>query len=349
MNFVDEVEIQVSSGRGGPGCVSFRRESMDPRGGPDGGDGGRGGHLVFKASQSINTLIDYRFRKFYLAANGNPGQARNMTGKDGEDLVLLVPVGTVIKDRQTGEVIKDFEKEEEWLFLKGGRGGKGNWFFRTSVNQAPDRAQPGESGEQRELSLELKLLADVGVVGFPNAGKSTLVSVVSAARPKIADYPFTTLIPSLGVVKVDENRSFIIADIPGLIPGAHAGVGLGTQFLKHIERTRLFVHLIDVADLSSDPVERYKQIRHELSEYDRLHPSDAPLSERVELVVLNKIDAIQEDALHELRDRFGQLGLKPILVSTAAQKGIRDLVFSIANELERSKRGQRQLEGDSGD
>src|SRR6185295_19212155 len=252
MRFIDEARIKISGGHGGPGCISFRRETFEPRGGPDGGDGGEGGKVIVRASVQLGTLQDFRYRREYKAEAGHHGQGTNKAGKDGEDVFLRVPIGTVIKDAETGEVLQDFtEDNQEWIACKGGRGGKGNAHFVTSTFQAPKFAQPGEDGESREISLELKLIADVGIIGFPNAGKSTLISRISAARPKIADYAFTTRVPNLGVVAM-EHSSFVVADIPGLIPGAHRGLGLGHKFLKHIERTGLFVHLLDGTQLLED-------------------------------------------------------------------------------------------------
>lgn len=341
MKFVDEVSISVSSGRGGPGMVSFRRESMDPRGGPDGGDGGRGGHVVFRVSDRLNTLIDFRFKKQFNAPNGEHGQRRNMTGADGADLILSVPPGTVVRETASGMTLLDLSEPGDTVFLEGGRGGKGNWFFRTSINQAPDRAQPGEEGEAREITLELKLIADVGVIGYPNAGKSTLISVVSAAKPKIADYPFTTLVPNLGVVRANDEQSFVVADIPGLVPGAHRGVGLGTQFLRHIERTGLFVHLIDATgENGRDPLQDYRDINIELSAYDNSKRDDEgyrPLSTRQQIVVLNKADAVTDSALDELKARFAKIGVETRVISAAARKGTRELINEIAASLRATK------------
>lgn len=337
MKFVDEVQITVSSGQGGPGSVSFRRESMDPRGGPDGGDGGKGANLVFRATPQLNTLIDYRFKKKFHAPRGGSGGARNMSGADGPDLILRVPPGTLVRDAATGAILLDMTTEGDYIFLAGGRGGKGNWFFRTSVNQAPDRAQPGEEGEEKEVTLELKLIADVGVIGYPNAGKSTLISAISAAKPKIADYPFTTLVPNLGVVRANEEQSFVMADIPGLVPGAHKGVGLGTQFLRHIERTGLFVHLVDASGAAGrDPLQDYKDITNELVEYDRSKAGDpeyVPLATRTQLVVLNKTDVIGEEETLHLQAKFLKNGIETMAISAAARKGLRELVIEIGKRV----------------
>lgn len=332
MKFIDEVDIVVASGKGGPGCVSFRREAGTPRGGPDGGDGGRGGDIIFRVSPHINSLIEFRQNKKYEADNGMPGQGMNKSGAAGRDLILPVPAGTVVKNALTGELIADLE-EGEICLLKGGRGGKGNHFFKTSVTQAPEHAQPGEPGQSLVLKLELKLIADVGIIGFPNAGKSTLISHISAARPKIADYPFTTLTPHLGVVRVSEDQSFVAADIPGLIPGAHQGVGLGTQFLRHIERTKVFVHVVDVSGFSGrDPMQDYQDINFELKAHDDLHHGESlgePLSQRPQIIVLNKADLLSaEDGQHWL-SKFSQLGSSVILCSSATGYNMRELIFKI--------------------
>jgi GTP-binding protein len=334
MKFVDEVSITVKSGKGGPGKVSFRKEAMEPRGGPDGGDGGRGGNVVFRVDPQLNSLLDYRFKSKFAAEDGHAGSGRNMSGAAGQDLILEVPPGTVVKDGETGELILDLDQPGDHLFLEGGRGGKGNFFFRTSVNQAPEHAQPGEMGESRQLKLELKLIADVGVIGYPNAGKSTLISAISAARPKIADYPFTTLTPNLGVVKVDDARTIVVADIPGLVPGAHRGVGLGTQFLRHIERTNLFVHLIDASESEGrDSLQDYRDIMHELEEYDKSKAGEEgfrPLLERPQIVVLNKIDAIDRERLEAVVEKFRRAGIETRQISAATGRSTRELVFAMA-------------------
>ena len=259
MRFIDEAKIKINAGHGGPGSVSFRREKFIPRGGPDGGDGGRGGDIIFVASIQLGTLQDFRFKRCYQAQNGLHGSGKNKTGHNGEDIEIKIPVGTIVKDSETDTILFDFAEDgQRWVAAKGGRGGKGNAHFVTSVFQAPKFAQPGEEGGTRPLALELKLLADVSLIGYPNAGKSTLISRMSAAHPKIADYPFTTLTPNLGVVKVADYKSFVVADIPGLIEGAHKGLGLGHKFLKHIERTKITVHLMDgthLLDFSSLPDE----------------------------------------------------------------------------------------------
>jgi GTPase len=269
MQFVDYVKIYVKAGDGGRGCMSFRREKYVPRGGPDGGDGGRGGHIIFKATDELNTLIDLRYHRENKAKRGQHGMGKKMHGKNGEDLVIPVPVGTIIKDAETQDILIDLDRDGlEAAIVKGGRGGLGNSHFATSVRQAPRFAQPGEEGGEKWLVLELKLLADVGLIGLPNAGKSTLLSVISSAKPKIADYPFTTLRPVLGVVKIEDYRSFVVADIPGLIEGAHRGAGLGFQFLRHVERTSILLHLVDISEPGEgDPVENFEKINRELALY----------------------------------------------------------------------------------
>ncbi len=333
MKFIDEVTITVASGHGGAGSKSFRRESMTPRGGPDGGDGGRGGHLILKVAQNVNSLVDYRNRKRYAAQNGQAGASKNCTGAFGEDLVLVVPPGTLVKTLE-GETLVDMTGIEEFVLLRGGRGGKGNTFFATSVNQAPEHAQPGEEGEELEVIFELKLIADVGIIGFPNAGKSTLISRISAAKPKIADYPFTTLTPNLGVVKAAEFKSFVVADIPGLVKGAHQGIGLGIQFLRHIERTRLFVHLIDISGMGSgDPIKDYEDINYELKMYDETNKDKEgffPLGERPQLVVFSKIDSVPDSSLKKLISEFkNKTGVSPHPISAVTGKGIEALLFEI--------------------
>lgn len=337
MKFIDEVSIQVSSGRGGPGAVSFRRESFAPRGGPDGGDGGKGGDVILKTSRHLNSLVDYRPNKKYSAESGHPGAGANCSGQNGQDLVLLVPEGTIVRGAD-GDVLIDMTGIEEHVLLKGGRGGKGNHFFKTSVNQAPEHAQPGEEGEGLEIKLELKLIADVGIIGFPNAGKSTLISRISAARPKIADYPFTTLAPNLGVVKAGDYRSFVVADIPGLVKGAHQGVGLGIQFLRHIERTRLFIHLIDASGLSGrDPIQDYEDINLEIKMYDEANADKDgffPLSSRPQFVVLNKIDTLSEDGLRRLLGEFRKkTGTEPVAISAVTGKGVKELIQEVAHRV----------------
>ncbi len=334
MKFIDEIQITVSSGKGGAGCVSFRREAMTPRGGPDGGDGGRGGDVILVMDPHLNSLVDFRANKKYAAQDGRQGSGANMSGADGENLFLRVPKGTLVRNAD-GHLIVDLTEINDFTLLKGGRGGKGNTFFKTSVNQAPEHSQPGEPGEELTISLELKLIADVGILGFPNVGKSTLISRISAAKPKIADYPFTTLTPNLGVVKIDDYQSFVVADIPGLIEGASEGHGLGIQFLKHIERTELFVHLIDISGFSGrDPIEDYRVINHELSSYDHNNENKEdyiPLTERKQILVLNKADAISEESLNILKQKFKKTySIEPMVISAVTGLGIKELINTIA-------------------
>ncbi len=295
MKFIDEALITVTSGNGGRGCVSFRRERFIPKGGPDGGDGGKGGDVIITASAKKRTLYPFRFKKRFAAKNGQPGQGSQKTGKSGEDLIIEVPLGTIITDALTGEVLRDLVNPgEKFVAAKGGRGGQGNMRFKSSTNKAPRFAQPGEPGTSLELKLELKLLADVGIMGFPNAGKSTLISAISSAKPKIADYPFTTLTPNLGVVSTGFGEPFVVADVPGLIKGAHTGAGLGTRFLRHLERTKILVHLIDVMAIDpDDPLSGYNAINRELA----LHSKN--LAQKPQLVVLNKMDIPGSDVGEE--------------------------------------------------
>jgi GTPase len=297
--FVDEAKIHIAAGGGGNGCVAFRREKYVPRGGPSGGDGGDGGSVYLESSAHLNTLLKFRYKKEFRAERGGHGEGSNRHGKNGESLVISLPVGTVVSDEASGEKLFDFDAPgARFLAAEGGRGGRGNARFATSTHQAPRRAEPGRPGEERDLKLELKLLADVGLVGFPNVGKSTLISRLSAARPRIADYPFTTLQPSLGVVAVDEENSFVMADIPGLIAGAHEGRGLGDRFLRHVERTRLLLHLIDVAEHSGrDPIEDYAVIQKELESFSPV------VAKKPMLLVASRTDAAGDGyRLYTLRE-----------------------------------------------
>lgn len=338
MQFIDYVKVHVKAGDGGKGCVSFRREKYVPRGGPDGGDGGRGGHVIFRAVRKLNTLLDLRYQRSYKARRGRHGMGKNKHGKDGEDLVVLVPVGTVLKDDATGEVLADLDSEGMGaVAARGGKGGLGNAHFATPVRQAPRFAQGGLPGEERDLVVELKLLADVGLIGLPNAGKSTLISVVSKARPKIADYPFTTLVPNLGVVKLDDLRSFVMADIPGLIEGAHRGAGLGFQFLRHVERTRLLLHLVDVSEgASGDPVENLLNLNRELALYS------ADLALKPQAVAGTKTD-IKGDG--KRLDRLAQYcktkGIDFFPISSVAGAGVRELVTYLARRVEEGTKAAR--------
>jgi len=332
--FVDEAKIRVKAGDGGNGCVAFRREKFVPRGGPSGGDGGRGGDVIMESSERHNTLVHFRFNPEYKAERGRHGEGSNCTGREGETVVLKVPVGTIVYDELSGELVHDFTGPDEHVIIAcGGRGGRGNARFATSTHQAPRECEQGFPGEERVLRLELKLLADVGLVGYPNAGKSTLISRISAARPKIADYPFTTLQPNLGVVVVGEPAdeiSFVVADIPGLIEGASEGAGLGTQFLQHIERTRLLVHLVDVSDASGrpDPVADYEVITRELTTFG------AGLDSKPTVVVASKIDVANPDKLAKLKRycKRKKLGLFPI--SAVTGEGVDALKQEMAKRVE---------------
>ncbi|MCB0419658.1 MAG: GTPase ObgE [Bdellovibrionales bacterium] len=337
MKFVDEVQLKLASGKGGAGCVSFRREAKVPRGGPDGGDGGRGGNVVFVVDPQLNSLLDLRFKRSYAAGPGMQGSSSHMTGLDGEDILLKVPVGTMIYDLND-HLIKDLsEPGEEFVLLKGGLGGKGNSFYKSAVNQAPMVAQKGMPGEELDVRIELKLIADVGIIGFPNAGKSTLISAISAAKPKIADYPFTTLVPNLGVVSYGDDNSYVVADIPGLIVGASQGIGLGFQFLKHIERTRLFIHLVDPSEYSGrDPVEDYLAINKELEAYDELNAakeSYVPLSGRPQIVVLSKSDTIDQARIDEVLGKFREIEVEAMLISAATGNNLKELRYKVGDQV----------------
>jgi GTP-binding protein len=332
--FVDEVDIHVAAGDGGRGCLSFRREKFVPRGGPDGGDGGSGGSVFIVASNQKNTLVDFRFHPEFEARNGQHGQGSNRTGFTAEDLEIEVPVGTVIYEKQpdTGDVTRVADLTEvgqRVLVAKGGRGGRGNARFVSSTNRAPRRTEPGGGGEEKFLRLELKLIADVGLAGFPNVGKSTLISRISAARPKIADYPFTTLVPNLGVVALSGNRSFVVADVPGLIEGAHEGHGLGHRFLRHIERTKVIVHLVDVSSLSGrDPVQDFDTIQQEL----RLH--SAALAAKPQLVAANKVDALDEpDRLARLEAHVRGLDYEFLTISAVTGAGVNELLEAMWRQI----------------
>ncbi len=330
MKFIDEVKIRVAAGKGGNGCVSFRREKYVPRGGPDGGDGGTGGSVVIEATERKHSLLDFRYRNIFAASSGRGGEGQNRNGRGGENIVLEVPVGTIVKDPETGDILADLkEPGQRWTAAAGGRGGKGNAHFTSSTHRTPRFAQEGGAGEERELRLELKLIADVGLVGLPNAGKSTLISAISAARPKIADYPFTTLVPNLGVVRYDEDAPpFVVADVPGLIEGAHEGAGLGVRFLKHIERTRILVHVVDISSLPADDLLKpFRQIEFELSSYSQF------LGEKPRIIVLNKIDLVPEDFTHQAGEHYKQLGSPVLLISSLKKKGLRDLVRLLTSML----------------
>jgi GTP-binding protein len=327
--FIDEAVIRVKAGDGGNGCMAFRREKFVPRGGPSGGDGGRGGDVIMESSERHNTLVHFRFNPEYKAERGRHGEGSNCTGRDGEGVVLKVPVGTIVYDKETGEKVHDFSQADERMIVAhGGRGGRGNQHFASSTHQAPREHEAGKPGEERVLRLELKLLADVGLVGYPNVGKSTLISRISAARPKIADYPFTTLQPNLGVVTIGEapyEESYLVADIPGLIEGAHTGSGLGTQFLRHIERTRVLAHLIDVSDASGrpDPVADFKVIMGELESFG------AGLEKKPMIVVASKMDAVNPEKLAQVRKHTKKSKLELYEISAVTGKGIPELKYAL--------------------
>ena len=330
MKFIDEVLIAVQSGKGGSGCVSFRRERFIPRGGPDGGDGGKGGDVRLQTTSRKRTLYHLQSRKVYKAPNGTPGQGRQRAGRGGENLILEVPAGTLVYNADTGEVLFDLVKDDQVVVVaRGGRGGVGNAHFKSSTHRSPRFAQPGEPGQTLSLKLELKLLADVGLIGLPNAGKSTLISAISSARPKIAGYPFTTLTPNLGVVQHSNAEPFIVADIPGLIEGAHQGAGLGIRFLKHIERTRFLVHLIDAAALDAeDPLAGYRAVNRELAMHSH------SLAQKPQLVVLNKLDM---ETARELADAFCQAlpEIDSLRISAAGRQGLDALKVRLLQEIDK--------------
>ncbi|PTR17313.1 GTP-binding protein [Nitrosospira sp. Nsp2] len=349
MKYIDEALIHVTAGKGGDGVASFRREKYIPKGGPSGGDGGRGGSIFAIADRNINTLVDYRFAREHRAKKGENGRGSDCYGKGAEDIVLRMPVGTVISNAATGEVIADLAGHEQTVLLaKGGTGGLGNLHFKSSINRTPRRFTLGEPGEEFDLKLELKVLADVGLLGMPNAGKSTLIRAVSAARPKVADYPFTTMHPNLGVVRVDQNRSFVMADIPGLIEGAAEGAGLGHRFLKHLARTRLLLHVVDIAPLDEnvDPVREAKAIVKELKKYDE------SLYRKPRWLVLNKADLLNEQE----RDKAGKKFLrelrwkgKSFLISAVTGEGCRELTYAIMEYLEQESAGANEEHAPSGE
>jgi GTP-binding protein len=327
--FLDHLQLEVTAGHGGSGCTSFRREKFAPEGGPDGGDGGLGGSVFLRANRSLNTLNAYRNKRKFVADRGGQGMGSLKNGNDAEDIILDVPLGTLAKDADSGDVLAELmEDGDKVCVARGGRGGLGNWHFKSATNRTPRHSQPGEEGEFRRLDLELKMIADVGLAGFPNAGKSTLVSRLSAARPKIANYPFTTLEPQLGVVPVEGDDSFVIADIPGLIEGAAGGAGLGIQFLRHVERTRMLLHLVDLSDPMAEPEEAVRVIEGELLAFSPV------LAAKPRWLVGNKVDALQDD---DRRARFEAMcrarGQAPILISGVTGEGIRALVFQLNGAL----------------
>ncbi len=334
MRFIDEAFITVQSGKGGPGCVSFRRERFIPRGGPDGGDGGKGGDLYLKPVFALRTLYHFHHQKKFKAQNGYPGQGSQKSGAGGQDLILEVPVGTLVRDAHTGERIADLvEPDRPFLAARGGRGGKGNSHFKSATHRTPRLAQPGEPGQTLDLKLELKLLADAGLIGLPNAGKSTLIRAISGAKPKVADYPFTTLTPHLGVVALDWGEPFVVVDIPGLIQGAHEGAGLGLRFLRHIERTRILVQLIDASAIDpDDPLADFQIVTQELSQYSRT------LAQKPRMVVLNKMDVSGADVgAAFFQEAAAEKGIKPLLISAAAGQGVGGLKSRIAKLLLESR------------
>lgn len=327
--FVDKAKIKIKAGDGGDGAVSFHREKYVAAGGPDGGDGGRGGDIIFQADDNFSTLVDFRYKRKYVADRGQNGSSRNCTGKSAEPLIIKVPRGTLVRDSNTGRIMADMSTDEPKVLAKGGNGGKGNVHFATPTRQIPKFAKPGFPGEEFEVTLELKLLADVGLVGFPNVGKSTLISVVSAAKPKIANYHFTTLTPVLGVVRTGEERSFVMADIPGLIEGAGDGVGLGHEFLRHVERCRLIVHVVDVSGIEGrDPKDDFRIINKELAKFDQ------ELAERPQIVAANKTDMATEEQIAEFRSFIEEQGMDFFCISAATTQGTHELVMKISEVLE---------------
>ncbi len=333
MKFVDEARIHVKAGNGGNGCVSFRRERFIPKGGPNGGDGGKGGDVILEADAQLSTLLDFSYPRQYRAPSGAHGKGKDQTGRDGGDLIIRIPAGTLVRDDQTGEVLEDFVSDgQRFVAAKGGRGGRGNARFATPTLRAPRRAEKGEAGEERWLRLELKLLADVGLLGYPNVGKSTLLSRISSARPKIADYPFTTLTPNLGVVLLKEHRPFVVADIPGLIEGASEGAGLGLTFLRHVERTKLLVHLLDISEgPSQDPVRSFRALNEELNAYQ------PALQTRPQILALNKIDlpSVREKMVG-VQARFEAMGHRVYFVSGKTGEGIEELMEAVCETLEKA-------------
>lgn len=327
--FVDKAKIYIKAGNGGNGAVSFHREKYVAAGGPDGGDGGRGGDVVFQVDDNLSTLIDFRYKRKYVAPNGQDGSSKNCTGKSAEPLIVKVPRGTLVREANSGRVVADLSGDEPVIIAKGGNGGKGNARFATPTRQIPRFAKPGFEGESMELTLELKLLADVGLVGFPNVGKSTLISVVSAAKPKIANYHFTTLTPVLGVVKIEEGKSFVMADIPGLIEGASDGVGLGHEFLRHVERCRLIVHVVDVSGIEGrDPIEDFEIINRELKNFSE------ELAERPQIVAANKSDMATPEQIAAFRSYIDNLGYPFFEISAATTAGTKELIAAVSHKLE---------------
>ncbi|MDQ7837033.1 MAG: GTPase ObgE [Thermodesulfobacteriota bacterium] len=333
MKFVDEAKIFIKAGDGGRGCVSFRREKYIPRGGPNGGDGGKGGDVIFIATNRLHSLLDFKFHQHFKAKKGEHGKGSDKHGKNGADCLVYVPVGTILKELQTREILADLTTDgERFVVARGGIGGLGNARFASSTRQAPRYAQPGQPGEEKQILLDLKLLADVGLIGAPNAGKSTLLSKLTSAKPKIADYPFTTLIPNLGVVESEDYHPFVVADIPGLIEGAHAGLGLGMRFLRHIERTKLLVHVIDASLGPEETIKNWQKINTELSAYG------PALAEKTQVVTLNKIDLIMEDdKLKAVKAAFLEKGCPVYFISAAIGKGVEELKEALARRLQQDE------------
>jgi GTP-binding protein len=343
MKFIDEVKIRVIAGDGGRGCVSFRREKFVPRGGPNGGDGGDGGDVIAVADAQLTTLLDLRYQKLYRAGRGEHGMGKDCHGRRGGDRIINVPVGTIIRDAATGELIGDLRTAGQRVIVAaGGRGGKGNAHFVSSTHRSPRFAQPGEPGQERELDIELRLLADVGIIGLPNAGKSTLIAAISAVRPKIADYPFTTLVPNLGVVGYDDGKSFVVADIPGLIEGAHSGQGLGDKFLRHVTRTALLIHLVDASNIDeSDPLAPWKVVNRELELFD------PELAKKPQIVVANKMDLPDAGAKAKSMAKVLPENFQPLhMISAATTDGVRQLVQYVGAALEAIKR-EGEASGDA--
>lgn len=337
--FIDEAKIEVISGRGGKGCLSFRREKYVPKGGPNGGDGGKGGDVILVADENMSSLLDFQYRSVYKADRGQHGRGKNQHGASADDLYIKVPMGTVVKNLDTGTVIGDLVSNGQTLRVaKGGRGGRGNARFVSSTNQAPRYFEPGEDGEKVTLKLELKLLADVGIIGFPNSGKSTLISRISAAKPKIADYPFTTLVPNLGVVRYGDDGSFVIADIPGIIEGAHTGTGLGIQFLKHVERTQLLLHLLDLSPVTGrEPVNDYEVMNNELEKFS------PELGKSPQIVVLNKVDITEaREKAEQVSEYFLEKNIPVYKISAVTGEGLDELVKAVAIKTEELKLRQEE-------
>lgn len=330
IQFVDTAKIYVKAGDGGNGAVAFHREKYVAAGGPDGGDGGKGGDVIFRGERNLSTLMDFRYKRKYVARNGEPGRGANQSGKAAENLIVRVPIGTVVKEAESGLVIADISREKDYVIARGGKGGLGNQHFATPTRQIPNFAKPGMRGEEFEVTLELKLIADVGLIGFPNVGKSTLISTISSAKPKIANYHFTTLSPVLGVVRVDDEASFVAADIPGIIEGASEGVGLGHDFLRHVERCRLLLHVVDVSGSECrDPIEDFKLINRELSSFSR------ELAKRPQIAVANKADIATPEQIDKFKEFCRQQGVQLFVISAATRQGLEGMVQTVYNELQK--------------